>query len=190
MDEKSVFTREEAKLNAIPVDASLEDYFAFTSYNTLPTIKALALTRMAARPGFASEMKTLMLNSDAEEAARVIRLVEEVPQPAAELIRAVEAVGRDLADRMRRMNATPANEDPDFLRANDVAIRFSAWIAAAGKLHTKDGADLVPELQTIVDLSRVRNDTEVIRQDVRRVAVFYLQEWAGVSPQADDPKPR
>ena len=102
----------------------------------------------------------------------------------------MEAIGRDLADLMRKMNATPAQADPDFLRANDVAIRFSAWIAAVTKLRAKDGGDFIPELRAIVELSRVRNDLEAIRGDVRRVAVFYLSEWVGDAPQPDDPKPR
>ena len=190
MDEKSVFAREETKLNAIPAEAGLENYFEFTRYDTPSAIKALALAKMSARPRFAAEMKAAMLNSDAEESAKVIRLIEQVPHPTPELIHAVEAIGRDLADRMQKMNATPAKADPEFLRANDVAIRFSAWITAVTKLRAKDGGDFIPELRAIVELSRVRNDSEAIRQDVRRVAVFYLKEWAGVTPQPDDPKPR
>lgn len=190
MDEKSVFAREEAKLNAIPAEAGLEVYFEFTGYNTLPAIKARALAKMAARPRFDAEMKALMLNPVAEEAAAAIRLIEHIPHPTPELIHAVAAVGRDLADLMRTMNATPAQDDPDFMRANIVAIRFAAWITAVAKLRAKDGGDFIPELRTIVELSRVRNDSEAIRGDVRRVAVFYLHEWAGVPPQPDDPSPR
>ena len=190
MDEKSVFAREEAKFNAIPTDAGLEAYLEFIRYETPPAIKTLALAKMAARPRFSAELQAAMLNSDADEAAKVIRLVEHVPNPNPELNQAVAAVGRDLADLMRKMNNTPAQDDPDHVRANDVAIRFSAWITAVAKLRGKDGGDFIPELRTIVELSRVRNDLEAIRQDVRRVAVFYLHAWAGVPPQPDDPKPR
>ena len=188
-DEKSVFALEEGKLNAIPADAPLEAYFEFTGYNATESIKSLAVQRMAARPRFAAEMKALMLGTDAEEAQRVLRLIELVPHPTPELIAAVEFVGQDLAGRMRTMNSTPAKDDPDFLLANDVAIRFYGWINAVAKLRATDGGNFIPELRAIVELSRVRSDLEVIRRDVRRVGVSVLSEWAGVPPRAGDPKP-
>ena len=189
LDEKSVFARDKAKLNAIPADAPLEAYFEFTRYNAPTGIKSLALEKMAAGPNFAVEMKAMMLNADADVAKEVLSMIEHVPHPTAELITAVEFVGQDLADRMRKVNATPAKLDPDFLLANDVAIRFYGWINAVAKLRAKDGGDFIPELRTIVELSRVRSDLEVIRRDVRRVAVSCLSEWAGVPPQPGDPKP-
>ncbi|MEO7999854.1 MAG: hypothetical protein ABI852_20540 [Gemmatimonadaceae bacterium] len=130
-----------------------------------------------------------MLNADAEEAAKMTRLIQDVPHATKELMQAVEFVGQDLADKMRNMNATTAKEDPDFLRANDVAIRFSAWIIAVAKLRARDGGNFIPELRAIVELSRVRSDLEVIRRDVRRVAVSCLSDWAGVPAQPNDPKP-
>lgn len=188
-DEASDFARDEARLNAIPSDAPLTAYFEFTRYNAPERIKLLAMDRMAARPTFASDMKALMLSADADEAGGVLRLIERVPHPTNELIAAVEFVGQDLAERMRTMNATPAKDDPDFLRANDVALRFYGWINAVAKLRAKDGGNFIPELRTIVELSRIRGDLEVIRRDVRRVAVSVLADWAGVPPQPGDPKP-
>jgi len=144
---------------------------------------------MVSRPKFTTEIKAAVLNSDAEESAHAIWLIEQFPHLTPELIHAVEAVGRNLADLMRTMNATPARDDPDNTRANDVAIRFAAWITAVAKLRAEDGGDFIPELRTIVELSRVRHNVEVIRRDVRRVAVHCLSEWAGVAPQPNDPKP-
>ena len=188
-DENTAFVREEAKLDAMQTDTPLEVHFEFTADNAPEGIKSLALERMAARPRFAAEMKALMVGTDAEEAQRVLRLIELVPHPTPELIAAVEFVGQDLAARMRTMNNTPAKADPDFLLANDVAIRFYGWINAVAKLRAKDGGNFIPELRAIVELSRVRSDLEVIRRDVRRVAVSVLSDWAGVPPQAGDPKP-
>jgi hypothetical protein len=39
-------------------------------------------------------------------------------------------------------------------------------------------------------LSRVREDSYVMRVDVRRVASYYMQQWAGLAPLAGDPPPR
>jgi len=45
-------------------------------------------------------------------------------------------------------------------------------------------------LRTILELSRVRTDSIVMRGDVLRVAGYYMQEWAGLLPLPDDPHPR
>ena len=63
-------------------------------------------------------------------------------------------------------------------------------MVATRSLREKCGGDFVPELRTILELSRVRPDSIVLRGDVCRVASFYLREWAGVAPLPTDPPPR
>ena len=62
-------------------------------------------------------------------------------------------------------------------------------MVAARALQGKDGVDLTPELRIILELARVRQDSYVMRQDVVRVASYYLQQWAGLAPLPTDPKP-
>ena len=188
-DEQSDFIRWKAELSAVPADAPLTAYFKFTRYNAPTGINSLAMATMSARPDFDAGMRALMLSENSDDAATALRLIEHVPHPTPELLHAVEAVGSDLADRMRKVNATSATTDPDYLGAADVSVRFTGWIMAVAKLRAKDGGNFIPELRTIVELSRVRNDSEAMRRDVRRVAVSCLSEWAGVPPQPSDPKP-
>jgi hypothetical protein len=63
-------------------------------------------------------------------------------------------------------------------------------MSAVRTLRAGAGGDFVPELQEILTLSRVREDSHCLQADVRRVASYYLKEWAGVEPLAGDPKPR
>ena len=88
------------------------------------------------------------------------------------------------------MNATTTQQDPSCLGAADVAVRFSAWMVAVRTLREKSGGDFTPELRTILELSRVRNDSIVMRGDVLRVASYYMQQWAGLTPLPTDPNPR
>jgi hypothetical protein len=57
-------------------------------------------------------------------------------------------------------------------------------------LREKSGGDFIPELKTILELSRVRTDSRGMKFDVCRVASYYLHAWAGVEPLPTDPKPR
>jgi hypothetical protein len=61
-------------------------------------------------------------------------------------------------------------------------------MVAARALQGKDGVDLTPELRTILELARVRQDSYLMRQDVVRVASYYLRQWAGLAPLPTDPK--
>ena len=70
------------------------------------------------------------------------------------------------------------------------ATRFYGWISAARAVREKCDADLTPELKTILELSRVRPESHCMRQDICRVASFYLHEWAGIAPLPTDPKPK
>ena len=62
-------------------------------------------------------------------------------------------------------------------------------VIAVRALQGRDEVDLTPELGAILELARVRQDSYVMRQDVVRVASYYMQQWAGVVPLPTDPKP-
>ena len=87
------------------------------------------------------------------------------------------------------MNDTPVDQDPSYQGAADVQVRFSAWRVAVQSLRQKRGADFIPELRRILELSRVRTDSRVL-QDVRRVASYYAKTWGGIEPAPGDPPPR
>jgi hypothetical protein len=179
---------EEAKFAAIPADAALERWFPYIEYEQPQTERAL--TRIAARPYLATELGRLAVGDDAEMAGKALRCIGKLPQPTAELIAPVEAAGRDLAERIRKVNATTAEEDPSYQGAANVSIRFNGWMSATRALREKCSGDFTPELKTILELSRVRPDSYCMRQDVCRVASFYLHEWAGIAPLPSDPKPK
>jgi hypothetical protein len=62
-------------------------------------------------------------------------------------------------------------------------------MVAVRALQGQDGVDFTPELGAILELARVRQDSYVMRQDVVRVASYYMQQWAGLAPLPTDPKP-
>ncbi len=149
-----------------------------------------ALQRIAKREHLPEELTGLALGPDPGIAAAALRCLAALPEPSREFSAAVQTAGADIAERLRRFNAIPAPADPTFSGAADVSLRFSGWMAAARTLRERDHGDFVPELKTILELSRIRTDSQVLQADVRRVASHYLHEWAGVEPQPDDPPPR
>ena len=92
--------------------------------------------------------------------------------------------------------SSPGRNTPCFsprsyrLRMAAMAGTFSSWMVAIRALREKAKADFVPELREILELSRVRTDSYVMQQDIRRVSSFYMKEWAGVEPQLGDPPPK
>jgi len=101
----------------------------------------------------------------------------------------VAEVGRQIAGAIRAVNGRTIEEDPSYEGAAAVGVQFSAWMVAVRALQGRDEVDLTPELGAILELARVRQDSYVMRQDVVRVASYYMQQWAGVVPLPTDPKP-
>lgn len=180
--------RKEAEFAAIPADAPVQSWFRYLTHDQPQTERARQL--IAARPDLPRELGALALGEDAELAGAALRCIAQLPAPTAEFVASVQVAGRDLAERIRKFNATSVEADPSYQGAADVSLRFSGWMAAVRTLRTKVGGDFTPELQTILELSRARPDSIAMRQDVCRVASFYLHAWAGIAPLPDDPKPR
>lgn len=182
--------RAEAAFDAIPSDAPLSVWLPYTRTATLDSLREKAIARICARPDLLQELGPLMSAADPETATDALRFVTHLPAPSAAWIEPVTAAGHDLAVRLRKVNATPEAEDPSYEGAADVCVRFVAWMQAVRTLRAKAGADFTPELRTLLELSRVRTESVALRMDVRRVASFYLHEWAGVPPHPEDPPPR
>lgn len=180
--------KKEAEFAALPPDAPLQLWLPYLDYDQPQTERALQ--HVANRQNLAAELGKLAVGDDAELAAKALRCIDKLPAPKRELIPPVEAAGRDIAARLRQVNATTVEQDPGYHGAASISIRFSAWMCAVRKLRTECGGDFTGELKPILELSRVRPDSYVLRMDVCRVASYYLHQWAGVEPLPTDPKPR
>lgn len=119
-----------------------------------------------------------------------MRFIGEVATPDPALVPYVVAGGRDIIDRITSVNNASLEQDPRYEGAADVSIRFSAWMVAVRTLRDKANGDFIPELREMLVLSRVRTDSYVMQQTVRRVASYYMELWAGEPPLPGDPPPR
>lgn len=182
--------QEQAAFDAIPDDAPVTAWLSYVQYGASDERWAAVIERICAKPGWIPELGEVMVAEDARVAAAALAFVARLPQPLAELVPPVEAAGRHVVEAIHEVNATTVEEDPGYHRAADVSIRFGGWIAAARALRTTSGGDFVPELRDVLELSRVRTDSHVMQQDVRRVASHYLEEWAGIEPLPGDPPPK
>lgn len=181
---------EQAKFEAIPPNAPITEWLPYTRYGAREDRLQVAVEHITAREDFVDELGALMISPDQEIAVDALRVVEHLPQPPAALLAPVAGAGQAIAARMRKVNATTPEEDPSYLGAADISLRFSAWMVAVRTLREKSGGDFTAELNEILELSRVRSDSHVMRVDVLRVASYYMQQWAGLAPLATDPKPR
>lgn len=173
---------------AIPADAPIETWFRYTAYQQPLTERALQV--ISSRSNYVTELSALVVNADSEKAHAAMICISQLPAPAKELIPSIAAAGSLIATNIAKFNQTPKEQDPDFATAVDPASRFYGWIPAAKNLREKCGADLTPELKTILELSRVRPESHCMRQDICRVASYYLHQWAGIEPLPTDPKPK
>ncbi len=173
---------------AIPNDAPVQAWFTYLDYQQPQTERAVKL--IASRLNLAAELGQLALGEDAELAGKALRCIEKLPAPTKEFIAPVEAAGRNLIERIRLVNATTAEADPSYEGAANASIRFTGWMCAVRALREKCGGDFTPELKTILELSRVREDSRCMRQDICRVASYYMREWTCLAPLPTDPKPK
>jgi hypothetical protein len=105
------------------------------------------------------------------------------------LAEAVTSAGRHLIGLIRRGNAMTVEQDPAYEWAAEISQRFDSWMVAVRALRKKGAGDFTLELGEMLVLSRVREDSYVMQMDVRRVASYYMHQWAGLAPVAGDPKP-
>lgn len=174
-----------AEFEAIPADAPIETWFAYTAYEQFVTPRAVeAISR---RPRYVEELNALVVDDNPEKAHAAMICISRLPNPSPDLVFGLQAAARLIAKKITQFNLTPKEDDPNFATAVDPATRMYGWIAAANHLREKCGADLVPELKVILELSRVRPESQCMRGDIGRLASHYLHEWAGVPPLPTDP---
>ncbi|MFO0857772.1 MAG: hypothetical protein U0640_10495 [Phycisphaerales bacterium] len=178
----------EAEFAAIPDDSPLEALLKYTEYEQPQTKRALE--KIAARPTIVAELRDLAHHQDAEKAHGALRCIAQLSDPPKELNSVVEAAAAKIVESITKFNNTSAEADPSFEGAVDPATRFYGWIDAARSLREKAQGDFVPELKSILELSRVRPESHCMRQDICRVASYYLKQWAGIEPLPTDPKPK
>ncbi|MBE2179794.1 MAG: hypothetical protein IAE97_04925 [Chthoniobacterales bacterium] len=181
---------EQAAFDAIAPDAPLAELLPYTPAWQDAGRREAAIVRITSHPNHAKELGKLMLSPDMRAAESALRFVGDLPSPDPALVPEVRAAGRDVIKRMEKFNAATVEEDPSYEGAADISIRFGSWMSAIRALKDKAGADFTPELAEILELSRVRTDSYVMQEDVRRVASYYMKSWAGVEPLPGDPPPR
>jgi hypothetical protein len=181
---------EAAALAAVPADAPLATWLPFTRVEVSEARRADVLTRIAARPNFAADLRALALGEDAELAAEALRLVSALPASSAAWRDAVRAAGQDLVARTERGILVTEADDPSYEWAAALSIRFGGWLHVSRLLREQHGDDHSAELRAILHLARRRPDSYVMQQDIVRVASFYLRQWTGEAPLPTDPPPR
>ncbi len=181
---------EQAAFDSIPADAPIRELIPYTAEWQNETRRAATIERITGRDNYVAELGALMLDSDKSLAGDAMQLVANLPNPDPEIVAAMEAVGNDLIARIRMVNETSPETDPSFEGAAEVAYRFSVWISAVRRLREKGEEGFLPELQEILNLSRIRTESHTMQQDVRRVASHYLHLWTGIEPvPGDSPDP-
>ncbi len=185
----------QAKFDSIAADSPISAWMEYAEAHMPEKRRKVAVQRIISTPTFVTEMSALMLTDGpydeaARGAASAMYFIGRMEKPGADLIPGVAAAGRDIAARIRKFNSSTPEQDPGYEGAADVSIRFSAWMDAVRALRAKAGADFIPELREILELSRLRADSQAMSGDVRRVASYYLKLWANVEPLPGDPPPR
>ncbi len=181
---------DEARFQAIPPDAPIEKWLPYTKYGTPEARLKTAIVHITSRNDLVEELSALIRSQDPETRVDALRVLEHVSSPPAALAAPVAEVGGQIAESIRTFNATTPEQDPAYEGAAAVAVQFSAWMVAVRALQGKSGVNLTLQLATILALARARQDSTVMRQDVVRVASYYMHEWTGLAPLPTDPKPR
>lgn len=181
---------DQAAFDAIPADAPITTWLPFTEYGAREDRLKIAIHNIQARERFVEELGALINGDDHETAAKALCMIRHLEVFPAELNPQVAAAGRKISEVIRAFNGTSVEQDPSMMGAANASIRFHSWMEAVRTLREKAHGDFMPELQEILTLSRVREDSHCMQADIRRVASYYLKEWAGVAPLAGDPPPR
>ena len=181
---------EQALFDAIPPGAPIQEWLPYTPAWQNERRRSIAMERITGKEGYVAELGNLMLGEDVRQAEAALRFIGEHPSPDAALVPEVTAAGRDLVIRCKKVNASTVEDDPGYEGAADLSLRFTSWMVAVRALRGRNLGDFLPELGEILELSRVRTDSRVMQQDVRRVASYYLKTWAGVEPLPGDPPPQ
>ena len=181
---------DQAKFDALGTESTIQAWFPFTQYGTTDARWASTVGHITARPNYVAELSALMVATQDEDATGALSLIPHLPSPQPALVAPLATTGRQIAEMIRKFNATTPEQDPHYRGADSVAVRFSAWIGAASALRENSGGDFTAELGEILQLSRVRPDSNAMSTSVRRVASYYMKQWANLDSLPGDPPPR
>lgn len=179
----------EAELRALAPDAPLAQWLVFTRYGNPQTVIDAAIVAIRARPNYVAEMTHEMLDGEYEASRDALRALEHIQPPPAEVAPGIAAVGAQIAQSLRDLEKEASGTDEQNAAITAISTRFSAWMVATRALQTAKVADFVPQLKEIIEPARKYDQLYAIRQDVVRVASFYLREWGGIAPLPTDPPP-
>jgi hypothetical protein len=185
----ATLAEEERIIAAYGPDTPLRDWLPYLGRSAPPARRQGVLPKLFVRAHIEVEVAKLMRDENPYRTSEVLDLVTEVSPAPPTLVEPVRVYGAELGQRLREIVALTVEADPGYHQAADFSLRFSAWRAAANHLRSA-GGDFAPELETILKLSRQRDDSIVLRSDVRRVASYWLQQWNGTPPEPGDPPPR
>ena len=177
---------EQARFDALGVHTPIAELLPYTRPNASPKHVAAAVQLIVSRPNYTDEITALMVGDTDKSAVMALEFVAQLPPPQSALLPPVAAAGRDIARRIRETNAN-AKAGQDYpAGVESVFQRFNAWLPAVRALRQTSGGDFTPELGEILKLSRMRPETFVFTEFVRRNASQAMKEWAGVEPQPGD----
>jgi hypothetical protein len=174
---------DETAFRALTPDAPIAAWLRFTHYSKPQSRREAAAAVIAQRPNLVAEMSAHIRSTDPKAADVALRTVALLTPPPAGLGNAVNDVVHQIADESRAVNATTVEDDPSYERAAAASARFAGWTEAARTLHGNAGVDLLPVMQEILVLARVRSES-IAMQDVVRVSSYYVEQWEGVSSKA------
>lgn len=181
---------DQARFDALGPKSPIQDWFPYTKDATPAERMNIAVGNITARPNYVAELAALMIDTDDDVATNALYLVAHLPQPQPALVASVAAAGRDVAARIRRGSDSKSEQDPYGEAVASAAARFKAWTDPAVALRKHSGGDFTAELRPILELSRVRTESRVMRLEVRRSASYQMLEWAKVEPLPGELDPR
>jgi hypothetical protein len=181
---------EQARFDALGAESPIQAWFPFTQYGATDARWAVVVGHVTARPNYVAELAALLVATEDEIATGALSLIPRLPSPQPDLLAPMATAGRHIAELIQKFNATTPEQDPNQRGADSVAARFGAWSEAARALREKSGGDFTTELGEILKLSRVRTDSDAMRGSVRRIASYWMKQWANVDPLPGDPPPR
>lgn len=178
------------QLAAIPAGAPITQYLAFTEYQVPKAIKSDAFRRMRESAHFADEYHSAVVHANSDTAAQWMRFAAEFPGDRAPVIEAIRMAGADLATRIDSLGRKPKQIEEGDDATYDALARFGGFFAATFALREAGVGDFALELRAILVAARTKQNLPGVRSDIVRVASYYLQQWAGDKPAADDPPPK
>ncbi|MBL9199771.1 MAG: hypothetical protein JNL39_04650 [Opitutaceae bacterium] len=177
---------EQSRFDALGVHTPIAELLPYTRSNASPKHVTAAVQLIVSRPNYVDEITALMVGDTDKSAVMALEFVAQLPPPQSALLPPVAAAGRDIARRIRETNANAKAGEDYPAGADSVFQRFNAWLPAVRALRQTSGGDFTPELGEILKLSRLRPETFLFTDFVRRKASQAMKEWAGAEPLPGD----